>query len=450
MPRRVQDIIPSGRRSIRDIPVREEETRTRKLPEKEVEIKIHKPSRDKVIGNLISIAPNANTSKKKSKRGNSSKLLLIFVGSIVAIIIIGYFASQFYAIAKFDIVPVSYPVKINKTVVAQANAVGDSATYSIITLSDSVSNDVNSTNGAYQESKASGKMTIYNNYSATPQRLIAGTRLATSKGLIYKLTSSITVPGKTSSTAGQIAVSVIADKVGQEYNLNTSQGETLRLLGFKGTPKYNGFYAKVSGEISGGFAGTKKNISKTDLASSTKNLETQLFANLSVKVRDEIGDNTILFDNGIFFGTSSPVITDKNENQSTVTVTGVINAIVFDKKSLFNKLAGEDIISSFGDYSFDVANIDDLKVTFTNLKDFSLTKKNTLLSNFEGDVVIVARIPIEEIKSKLMGLPLSETYSVIRSYSTLIDTDSKGHVMPPWSKVPTSPDNIEINIEEIN
>jgi len=400
-----------------------------------------------VIGNLISLSEN--TAIRKKRKSNVYKFVLIFFGSIVAIAIIGYFASQFYAVAKFSIIPISHPVKINKTVVSQANPVGDAVKYEIITLSESQSVDVSSTNGAYQESKATGKMIIYNDYSGTAQRLIAGTRLATSKGLVYKITTSITVPGKTASGVGQVAVSVVADKVGQEYNLQKSQGESLKLLGFKGTPKYDGFYAKLSTDITGGFAGTKKNISKVDMASSSAFLEKQLLAKLSMGVRDELEDSNVLFDQGLLFSTSSLTIKDKNENISEVSMTGTVSAIIFDKKSLFSKLAGEEIISGFGEYTFDVKNIDNLKVAFTNLKDFSVTKKNTLLTNFEGNITIVARIPIEEIKSKLIGLPLSQTHSIIRSYSTIIATDSRGQVMPPWSKVPTSIDNIEINVEEI-
>lgn len=449
MPRRVQDIIPNGRRSIRDIPLHESETPTRRSKEKEVAIKIHKPNRDKVVGNLISYEQQEPARKKHRRSGTGLKILLIFIGSIVAIGIIGYFASQFYAIATFDIVPKSYPIKVSKTVVAQANSTTGSVTYDIITISDTATVSVPSTNGAYQETKSTGKMIVYNDYSSAAQRLIAGTRLATANGLVYKLTSSITVPGKTTKGAGQITVSVIADKAGQEYNLSKSKGDTLRLLGFKGTPKYDGFYAKASTDISGGFAGTKKNISAANMSSSTKAITAQLLATLSARIHGEIKEDHIFFDQGLLFSTSSVLIGEKDDKTSTITITGTAHAIVFDKTSLFKELAGDEVIDSFEEYSFDIPNIENLSISFTNLKDFSVSKKNTLLSNIEGDITIVARIPTDEIKAKLIGLPLSDTYKIIREYSAIVDESSRGQVMPPWSKVPTSVDNIDIRIAEV-
>lgn len=451
MPKRIQDIIPNNKRTIRDIPTQEKtRAHTEKVHEKEFTIKLHKPAKDKVVGSLISYDAPSRSAKKKSSSNFGSKIVLIFIGSIVAVAIIGYFASSFYAVAKFDIVPISYPVEINKTVISQSSGTVDTATYSIANFSDSYSVVVPSVDGPYQESKSSGKITIYNKYSKSTQRLIAGTRVSSPSGLIYKLSTTVTVPGMTSTAPGQISVSVIAEKAGQEYNISKSKDETLSIVGFKGTPKYDTFYAKLYTDISGGFAGKKKDISKVNMASSTKYLEQKLFANLSQKAYGAVTDDKVLFDSGILFSTSTLVVTDNGSSTSLVTLNGTVSSINFDKKSLFRKLVGANITDRFEQYSFDIVGIDNLHVTMTNLKDFSVVKKNALVSNFEGSVTIVARIPADEIRSKLIGLPLSETTKIIRSYSSIIDTTSSGQVMPPWSKVPTRIDNIEINVKKVD
>ncbi len=448
MPRRVQDIIPSGKRSIRDITL-EEGTRekTRSVQEKTTEIKIHKPKRDEPVGNVISFKQET---PKKKRKDSSAKMLLVFVGTTLAILVVAYFASQFYAKASFSIVPKSYPVNVSKTVVSQSSQSSDAVTYTIKNLSESQSVIVASTEGPYSETKSTGKVVLYNNYSATAQRLIAGTRLAqANNGLVYKLSNSVTVPGKTSKGPGQVTVSIIADKAGDQYNIKKSSDITLRLLGFLGSPKYDGFYAKMSTDIAGGFAGKKKNISASDMSTSIKTLGEQLKATLTMKAKDVINNEEILFDEGILFSTSSVVVSENNSTSSKISMTGDVNLIVFNKKNLFSKIAGEEIIKKFGQYDFYVKGLDDMKVSFTNLKDFSVSKKNTLMTNFKGDIVIVAQIPIDEIKKKLIGLPLSKTYEVIRSYPDIIDTTSKGEVFPPWSKVPSSEDNIRITVENI-
>ena len=67
MPRRVQDIVPNGRRTIRDIPTHREEERPR-TREKVEQIKIHKPAHDKVIGNLISLETETPQKAKRNKQ----------------------------------------------------------------------------------------------------------------------------------------------------------------------------------------------------------------------------------------------------------------------------------------------------------------------------------------------------------------------------------------------
>lgn len=445
MPRRVQDIIPSGKRSIRDITL-EENTRekTRHTIEKTTEIKIHKPKRDEPVGHVISFKPETTTKKRKSD--NPLKMLLVFLGTTIVILIVGYFASQYYAKANFTIVPRSYTVNVNKTVVAQSKNVENAVLYDIKSVSETESLVVPSTDGAYQETKATGKVTIYNNYATTAQRLIAGTRLAQTNGLVYKLSNSVTVPGKTTKGPGQIVVSVIADKAGAEYNIKKSSDVTMKLLGFLGTPKYDSFYAKMSTDIAGGFAGKKKNISTETLASSTKYLNEKLKAVLTMKAKDTTTADEVLFEEGILFSTSSISISDNDDKSSKISMTGTVDIILFDKDSLFSKIAGEEIINKFKGYDYYVKGLDDMKVSFTNLKDFSPTKKNTLMANFGGEISIVAQIPIEEIKKKLTGLPLSKTYDVIKSYPELIDPTSKGGVFPSWSKVPSNDKNIEIKV----
>jgi hypothetical protein len=452
MPRRVQDIIPSEKRSIRNIPLHNEESsRNSRSREKETEIRIHKPNSDRPVGNLISLEEKLEVPEKKrrSKKSSSNKGLLIFLGSLIIFAGLGYFASQVYAVAKFDIIPKSYPVNVNKTVVAQSSSSNNGLTYQVITLKDEMELSVPSTDGAYEESKATGKVIIYNDYSTASQRLIAGTRLSGSSGLVYKLSSSITVPGKTSKGAGQITVSVVAEKAGQEYNTAKSSGETLRLLGFKGTPKYEGFYAKLSTDIIGGFAGKKKIISKDVMSSSTKFLSEALNQRLLARISEELSDDQLLFEKGIIYSTTTPKISGNDALTSTITLGATINAIIFDKTELMKRLAGEEIINSFGEYSFDVVNMDNLSVAFTNLKDFSVTKKNSITVNFEGSAIVVAKIPIDEIKSRLMGKPMSETQELMRIYSPIISPESKGQVMPPWSKVPTNVDNINIRVQTI-
>ena len=105
----------------------------------------------------------------------------------------------------------------------------------------------------YAEKKATGEVVIYNNFSSSPQTLVATTRLVSSDGKIYRLNNSITVPGAEAPggkiTPSSIRASISADKPGEAYNL--SPGVKFRIPGFEGSPKYDGFYAELNEPLGG-------------------------------------------------------------------------------------------------------------------------------------------------------------------------------------------------------
>ncbi len=147
----------------------------------------------------------------------------------------------------------------------------------------------------YVEKKAAGEAVIYNNYSSSPQTLVATTRLVTPDGKIYRLDKSVTVPGAAISggkiTPSGIRVPVTAEKPGGEYNL--SPGVKFRIPGFEGSPKYEGFYAELEAPLGGGFVGESSLSSEEDLAAAKADIEkrleeaikTQLLFNLPPEVK---------------------------------------------------------------------------------------------------------------------------------------------------------------------
>lgn len=90
--------------------------------------------------------------------------------------------------------------------------------------------------------KATGKITIYNEYSTETQRMILRTRFESPDGRIYRLAASVIVPGKRivnqQEIPGQIDAMVIAEEEGPQYNIGPT---TFTIPGFKGDPRYEYF-----------------------------------------------------------------------------------------------------------------------------------------------------------------------------------------------------------------
>lgn len=129
----------------------------------------------------------------------------------------------------------------------------------------------------YVERKAAGEIEIYNIYSSQPQSLVAGTRIESPDGKIFRLDKKITVPGAKIAegkiAASSIKTTVAAEKAGEEYNIAPTK---FTVPGFKGTAKYDGFYAVSSEEMKGGLVGDVLFPTEEDLSVARRETSTQL------------------------------------------------------------------------------------------------------------------------------------------------------------------------------
>jgi hypothetical protein len=107
--------------------------------------------------------------------------------------------------------------------------------------------------------KAEGKITIYNEFSSEPQKLVARTRFETPEGVVFRLREAVTVPGARVVDGGaqrsSIEVEVIADEAGTEFNIGPIARWTIP--GFAGDPRFDGFYGETTESMTGGFVGER-------------------------------------------------------------------------------------------------------------------------------------------------------------------------------------------------
>ena len=473
MPRRIQDIVPKGHRSIRDIPDRVVKKKSLELskskkdlaeedrdfpfleknkekepiqPKDEGEININRIS---TLSRRMPVTPPVIDFKPKKKIGKWTIITLLVVGAIV---VSGYFASTYYAQATFTIVPKTIPVTVNSTYVAQGNAQNSGLFYEVITVKSSATTTVPATNGPVTNTKATGKVTFYNNYSSQSVRLIAGTRLSRDDGLVYRLSSSIVIPGytKTGDTInpGKISAAIVADQPGQNYNLTLNGSNIdLKIVAYKGSAKYNSVYARLTTNITGGFSGVKKNVSQSTLASSTTALKIQLTNKLLEEANMQVPNGFILYKKAYTTSFSEPTIGNADSSLATINIQGTLYAIVLPKNKFIESLAGSQTISLFGPFSYTAPGLEELDVNINNIKDFSPTKKNSLVIHAKGDIKVVGLVPVDEIKDKLKGLKLSDTEEVFKAYDAVIKSGS-GELAPPWATIPNNPDRLKIIVQD--
>lgn len=137
--------------------------------------------------------------------------------------------------------------------------------------------------------KAQGTLTVFNAFSAKPQALVATTRFEAADGKIFRLIKSVTVPGATvtngSTKPASVTAEVQADALGPQYNIGPAD---FTIPGFKGTPKFTGFYAKSYAPMKGGAEGYTAVVTEKDLAEARRVLREELTRTLAEKLKQSL------------------------------------------------------------------------------------------------------------------------------------------------------------------
>ena len=164
-----------------------------------------------------------------------------------------------------------------------------------LSFTGSASEDFNATGSTNTDQKASGRARIYNAFGTSLQALVANTRFITDSGVLFRIPKSVTIPAAKKDDKGAlipqfIETDLVADKAGEGSNI---AGEVkLHIPGFKGTPKYDSFYAvAASGFSGGGNAGKGRAVTRDDLAAAQQKLSKKVFDDLKQSMAQKIPAN---------------------------------------------------------------------------------------------------------------------------------------------------------------
>jgi hypothetical protein len=430
----VQDIVPNERRSIRRLNVEDEEIRPK------ITRKRSQPIIDEEETEIIQPLQNRKTKVKRDTKNHRN--LIMFVVILASVVIIGVALSLLYSKAVVTITQKVVNFNVDGTFIAKKDAIGDDLSYSSITVSDSSTQSISATKGALIQTKAKGVVNVYNNYSSSPQTLVAGTRVATSDGLIFRTTSTISIPGK-KTTPGVISVGIVAEKAGVEYNLKASENKgNMNIPGYKGSPKYEGFYARLKNDTVGGYSGYKMSINDQAKKDAVKAIQDSLKIQLVTKLNQNVPKDFILYNSSynIDFETSEPVM--KGTSSAEITVKGIAYGAIFNNKVLVRYIAGREI-SKFPSDTYLIDGDKTLAFNISNTKDFSVKKGTPLIFTLKGPIKITGIFDETKLKNELKGIRLQDSNSVFAKYPSI--SNAYALITPFWLRsFPSNPEKINI------
>lgn len=437
----VQDIVPSERKpSSRRITRAVHSERTDdEIP---VIIKKRNVSKKEVV-NENPVQPRFDA---KSKPRPKYSKIFTFGAIFLCVAIIALALSLLYSRAIVTITPSTIPINLDGNFFAKKDSnTSDILNYKVVTVNFNEYKTVPATDGPLIQTKAKGTVTLYNNYSSTTQKILAGTRISSSNGLIYKTTWTVVIPAKKlvkgKMTPGSIDVGVIADQAGSEYNIKVADyKDDFKIVAYKGSAKYTGFYGKIKKDIIGGFSGKKKIISaeveKAANLELEKILSDKLLKNASLAVLDDL----VFFDNAytIEYEKLSPA--DATDGVTSIGMKGTLYAIIFNSKSLVEFIAKKQITDNkLSTYTVD--GLDTLEFKVVNTKDFSVKTGTPLSFSLNGSIRIVGTFSEKELKTKLLGIKLDQMSPIIKQYPSIKNVSVL--LTPFWMRsFPSSADKI--------
>lgn len=298
----------------------------------------------------------------------SRKWLFIALGIGAVVILCSVALSLVFAGASVTVYPKQDTVVVNTTFTASPDTANGVITYERVVEERTAQRNVTATGESTVEERATGKITIYNKYSETPQRLIKRTRFQSSTGKIYRILNAVEVPGKKKDgTPGSIVTDVTAEEPGDAYNITGA--EKFSIPGFEGAPQQGLVYAESAGDITGGFKGVKRTVADADRSAALKELEQQLRNELlSAALNDSNKPSGYyLAKEAVFYEFTALPDESVENNQVTLSLSGKIHGVLFETGTLARLLA-RNTVASYNGEPIRVDNMDDLSITLEPLR----------------------------------------------------------------------------------
>ena len=440
------DIIPPGgnqKRSIRNIPISsKKQNKIDELLKETEDIRVEHHERPVVVHTEASEMPPTRIINTPSSSGRS--LRNVWLAIIVVLLLLGLgslflFRSADVAITlKTETIPVD--ILVNAAPVASTAT--SALPYQVLAVEKVGTMEVNATGAATRvDKKASGTIIIFNNYSSAPQDLIATTRFETPEGLVYRIDKPVRVPGMTTSNGqsvpGSVEAVVYADKPGPAYNLEKSD---FTIPGFRGTSKYQGFYARSKTAITGGFSGTMPRISDADLKAANDELKASLAEQALADFQTQKPAGYIFFKDGVrtvFTSDIGPASNGKAVVSGKVTFEGL----------LFEQTKVEEVIAATRNgeqYRFD--NLEALTLSIENQNPVPSFISGPMLSlRLAGNLTTGQSFNEEALRRALADKSKTQLQEILRMYPEI--THAEATLRPFWSgSFPDNPEKINITV----
>lgn len=293
--------------------------------------------------------------------------------------------------------------------------------------------------------KAKGKITIYNNYSADPVRLIATTRFETPDGLIFRIAEDVSVPGKKGTIPGELTVSVEADQPGDSYNVGPVQKFTLP--GLKGNAAmYADVYARSVAPIVGGFIGQRPVVSEADINAGRAEIRTRLEQKIREAVASKTTADTIALADLVQITYESLPTLPEGDTAARIRERATAEIPVF-RAGEFAQAVARGVSADAEQGSIFLKNPEALSAMLVIDEEEPTLGSSPIVFTLSGTGQIVWNIDTETLLQALAGRNKDAFEAIVASFPGI--DEARARIQPFWkNSFPEDPAEIEVRVNE--
>lgn len=413
--------------------------------EEEKEIKITE-SREDARKEYEAINRKILSQKYDKNNGSSGSRYTLWLVAIVALVFLIFSISSLFSKARITINPKIQDFTLNQSFEATKDANSSGAlSFNIISLSGEEEKLVPTGEEKEYTQKAKGTVVLYNNFSSASQKLAIDTRLEGSNGKMYKTSSVVTIPGIKDGKPGSVEVEIYANEPGDTYN---SSPIDFKILGFKGTPKYEKIYGRSKGDITGGLVGKLRLVGDEDKAKAVQELKVALQEKLFKKASGELPEGYLLFKDAVVFRVDDENMTTSavaNQNEVPVKIKGTLYGFLFEETNLTKGIV-ETIIPKYDGSEVYIPNLKDFNIVLASTGTiFNFSEVKNINFSLSGSSKIVWYSDEDKLKSALAGKSKKDFKSILSQYPNIDSADLV--VRPVWKRdIPEDLKDIKIII----
>ena len=392
---------------------------------------------------------SAENEKRPAVSFFSGKFLALFAGAAVLVAL----AALYFILPKTEVAIVLKTESVDQVLSIAADKGASKIDFTqnkipaqLIKLDKRQSQEFLATGQRQVNDKAKGIITVYNEYSSSPQSLVEKTRFVAESGQTFRLVKTTTVPGAKISegkiVGSSIDVEVVADQPGSEYNIGPGK---FTIPGFQGTPKYAAFYGQAKLAMAGGASGLLKVVTQDDYDKAKNQLWQSLQLALDREFKNQLPAGLKIIDGAQkeeITNVESTVAIGSPADKFTMTLKGTATAVLFDEKNILEVIqkklidkinSGQDLSLAAERVSYQLSSIDYVRG--------QASMKVKVLGN------LIWKIDIETLRREIVGQDEKSIREIFAKHTEV--SEVKISFWPFWVKnVPNNLDKVIIKVSE--